>query len=178
MLRLLRRAVALRKAVPEAHESELELWSRLRAAAETTGALEEELTAVQELLARIDVGAQPLDAAELLVRRTHLLFSTGRSFMTVEDMREALRHASADQSSWQYALALAELAHVELWKDKPDAGSHATRALTIARAAGNPRALSYALTANVMASVIKGNSLSALAWGLEAMAAAAQARDF
>ncbi|MDJ0314602.1 LuxR family transcriptional regulator [Arthrobacter sp. H35-D1] len=178
MLRLLRRAVELRHTVPEAQESELELWSMLRVAAEKTGALEVELTAVQELLARTDAGLQPLDVAELLVRRTHLLFSTGRSFMTVEDMRQALRHASADPSSWQYALALAELAHVELWKNDPEARSNATRALAIARAAGNPHALSYALTANVMGSVIEGNSPSDLAWGLEAMAAAAQARDF
>lgn len=178
MLRLLRRAVELHHAIPQAQESEQELWSRLRVAAETTGALEVELTAVQELLARTDADLQPLDVAELLVRRTHLRFSTGRSFVTVEDMREALQHASADPSSWQYALALAELAHVELWKDDPEARSHATRALTIARAAGNPRALSYALTANVMATVINNNSPSALTWGLEAMAAAAQARDF
>ncbi|MGO4385434.1 helix-turn-helix transcriptional regulator [Specibacter sp. RAF43] len=178
MLRLLRRAVVLRRSLPDAPESQQELLTRLRAAAEETGAMEDELEAVEALLVVAGIDARPLDAAELLVRRSHLLFSTGRSFMTIGDMRQAVRLAAVEPASWQYALALAELAHVEVWADKPDAASHAGGALAAARAAGHPRALSYALTANAMAAVNNGYSEAARTFATEARAAAVQARDY
>ncbi|MBG0737946.1 AAA family ATPase [Paeniglutamicibacter antarcticus] len=178
MLRLLRRAVELRGSLPAADENRQDLWSRLRIAAEKTGSHEEELEAVEALLAGIDVATGPLDASELLVRRTHLLFSTGRAFMATKDMREAVRLAATEPTSWQYALALAELAHAGLWHKDPDAQSHADHALAVARAAGNPRALSYALSANAMAAVFAGRTGEALDFATEALAAAVQARDY
>ena len=178
MLRLLRRAVALRSGVPDAAESRQELWSRLRVAAEQTGSMDEELEAVEALLAGTNDGANPLDAAELLVRRAHLRFSTGRSFMEISEMREAVRLAAVEPESWQYALALAELAHVEVWKDEAGAESHAAQALTVARAAGHPRALSYALTANAMSAVVRGSTLEGRTFAAEAISAAARASEF
>lgn len=178
MLRLLRRAVALRSGLPDAVESQQELWSRLRAAAEETGSMDEELEAVEALLAGTGIGERPLDAAELLVRRAHLRFSMGRSFMAIGEMREAVRLAAVEPESWQHALALAELAHVGVWKDEAEAESHAARALTIARSAGNPRALSYALTANAMVAVVGSRAKAARTLAAEAVAAAAEAREF
>ncbi|AIY03696.1 hypothetical protein ART_4097 [Arthrobacter sp. PAMC 25486] len=178
MLRLLRRAVGLRSGLPDAVESQQELWSRLRAAAAETGSMDEELEAVEALLSGPDIGTRPLEAGELLVRRAHLRFSMGRSFMTLGEMREAVRLTAVEPESWQHALALAELAHVGVWKDEAEAESHAVRALTIARAAGNPRALSYALTANSMTALTKGSARRARAFATEGMAAAVQAREF
>ncbi len=176
MLRLLRRAVALRSALPEAAESLQELWSRLRLAAEETGSMDEELEAVEALLA--GAGDRPLDAAELLVRRAHLRFALGHSFMTVEEMREAVRLSAVEPESWQHALSLAELAHVGAWKSEAGAASQAARALTIARAAGSPRALSFALTANAMIAVIGTRAQAARAFATEARTAAGEGRDF
>lgn len=178
MLRLLRRAVALRSGLPDAAESQQELWSRLRAAAEEAGAMDDELEAVEALLAGIDAGANPLDTGELLVRRALLRFSTGRSFLEIGEMREAVRLTAVEPDSWQHALALAELAHVGVWKNEAGAESHAVQALTIARAAGNPRALSYALTANAMVAVVNTRAQEARIFATEAISAAVQAREF
>ncbi|MGO2541378.1 MAG: helix-turn-helix transcriptional regulator [Specibacter sp.] len=178
MLRLLRRAVALRSGLPHVPESLQELWSRLRIAAEETGAPEVELEAVEALLVGTDSAKQPLDAAELLVRRALLRFATGREFISHSQLDRAVQLAGVDPVSWQYAYALAELAHSGLWNDDPEAPTKAAEALTIARAAGNPRALSYALTANSMAALLDGRPEEARILATEGADAAAQARDF
>lgn len=178
MLRLLRRALDLRSSVPEAQESFADLWSRLRAAAEETGSLEEELEAVEALLALPDGGSGPLAEAELLVRRSLLRFSTGKAFLPVEDARRAVLLAAVEPDSWQHGLALAELAHSGLWHDDPEAAACAGQALAIAAAAGNQRALSYALTANAMAAVFADRAPEAIDFAAGGLQAAVQARDF
>ncbi|MGV8897325.1 MAG: helix-turn-helix transcriptional regulator [Rhodoglobus sp.] len=178
MLRLLRRAVALRDQVPEASESTLDLLRRLRAAAAETGAQEEELDAIEALLRGLNPDEHPLTVAELLVRRAQLRLTTGRSFLNVAELSEAVRLASVDETSWQYALALAELAHAELWQDSPDAGAHADRALAVARAAGSPRSLSFALSVNAMAAVFSEHGDQARTFAAEAVDAAMEARDY
>lgn len=178
MLRLLRRAVDLHGVLPDAAESREELWSRLRTAAEQSGAQDEELEAVEALLAGIDSEERPLDAAELLVRRTLLRFSTGREFLSSHQLHLAVRLAGTAPDSWQYAYALAEFAHVGLWRGDPEAEARAAKALAVARQAGNPRALSYALTANSMAALIGGRTAEARVLAAEAAVPAVQARDF
>ncbi|WP_022884441.1 helix-turn-helix transcriptional regulator [Glaciibacter superstes] len=178
MLRLLRRAADLRPALSTADQSTQELLTRLAAAAGAAGAHEEELRAVDALLERSDPGTQPLLVAELMVRRMHLRFSTGRSFLSPDDMREAVRLSGVEPASWQHALALAELAHAGIWQDDADAAENAHRALALAQAAGNPRALSYALSANSMVVFIAGQSQQALSFATAAVAAAALARDY
>lgn len=178
MVRLLRRALTLRARLPDATESFADLWSRLRSAAEDSGAQEDELEAVEALLALVDGGARPLDAAELLVRRTLLRHATGRAFMDLADTRTAVRMAAVAPDSWQYALALAEHAHAGLWHGSPGAAEQAGQALEVSRAAGNPRALSYALTANAMAALDDGRARDCRDLAGKAVAAAAQARDF
>ncbi|MBP2411452.1 DNA-binding CsgD family transcriptional regulator [Arthrobacter stackebrandtii] len=178
MLRLLRRAVALRDQLPGAAESPEALWDRLRAAAEDTGAQEEELEAVEALLEETDSVQRPLDVAELLVRRALLRFSTGREFLARGEMQRAVRLAGTDPGSWQYAYALAELAHAGLWKDDPLAPENALLALAAATDSGNPRALSYALTANSMAALLAGRPEEARALAERAAGPAAEARDF
>lgn len=177
-LRLLRRAVELRSLLPEAPESVRDLLSLLRTAAEESGAQEVELDVVESLLLHIDKGAEPLETAALLVRRVLLGFSTGREFMSPGLVREALQLASTDQTSWQYAYALAEMAHSGLWKDAPEAPAQAAQAVAIAREAGNPMALSYACTARSMAALFAGQKAQAHAFAVEGVLAATQARDF
>ncbi|WP_425863202.1 helix-turn-helix transcriptional regulator [Arthrobacter sp. TWP1-1] len=178
MLGLLRRAVRLHGEVLDPDESKRELWVRLRIAAEVTGVPEIELEAVESLLADTDFTKHPLDAAELLVRRVLLRFSTGREFISRSDLHQAVQLSSSNQQSWQYAYALAEYAHVGLWKDDPEAPALAAMSLAVARGAGNPRALSYALTANSMASLLGGQPERARILAAEAAIAAAEARDF
>ena len=66
------------------------LLRRLRSVAADAGATADELDAVESLLARVDREAQPLVAAELLVRRMHLRDITGQGFIDVDEMREAV----------------------------------------------------------------------------------------
>ena len=178
MLRLLRRALELRNGLPGVPESEPELLERLRAAAALAGANTEELYAIEGLLARTDAEVQPLLAAELLVRRMHLRFSTGRAFLDSADAREAVRLSKTEPASWQHALALAELAHAETWQGDPAAAAHAHRALAVARAAGDPRALTYALAAEAVVAVAARRGDDALAFATEALDAAVAAGDF
>ncbi|MHA6667701.1 helix-turn-helix transcriptional regulator [Homoserinimonas sp. A447] len=178
MLRLLRRAVALRKELPEATPSEQELLLRWRTAAADAGVHEEELQAIESLIDGLSPEKHPLVVAELLVRRMHLRFVTGRAFMNPDEMSEAVRLASAVPRSWQLALALAELAHAESWSGAPGMAAHAEQALALARTAGNPRALSYALSANAVAAIHREHGAEARAFAVEARDAAVQARDY
>ncbi len=72
MLRLLRRALDLLPHQPHPDLTKIDLLRRIQAAAEQTGEQEEELAAVDDLLAIVDRDRQPLLAAELLVRQIHL----------------------------------------------------------------------------------------------------------
>ena len=111
MLNLMRRAVELRGDCQGAAESVADLLWRLRETAEAVGADGDELAAVDALLELTDRVAEPLVASELLVRRMMLRTSTGAGFVEVEDVQVAAELASVAPSSWQYALALAEIAH-------------------------------------------------------------------
>jgi DNA-binding CsgD family transcriptional regulator len=177
MLRLLRRAVELRADVSHAAETEQDLVKRLIAVAAETGAHEEELRAVDLLLDITDPSIEPLLASELLVRRTHLRFATG-GFLWGEDLLEAVRLAAGEPTSWQHAFALAELARAEVWRDGPDAAAMADRALAVARAAGDPRALSYALSAEAMVAVAAERGEEALVFASEALETSLVAHDY
>jgi DNA-binding CsgD family transcriptional regulator len=177
MLRLLRRALDLWPRVPHAGVSRVDLLDRIRVAAERAGAQEEELAAVEELLVLVDRETQPLVAADLLVRRMHLRLSTGRAFAALDDVREAVRISATYPDSAEHALAVAELAHAELWHDEPSGPARAEEAVRLARACGSNKALAYALVADVMRRVIAWDGLG-LREAEEAQAAAAQARDF
>ncbi|WP_162265779.1 helix-turn-helix transcriptional regulator [Arthrobacter alpinus] len=175
---LLRRAVDLHSKIRGPAESRYELLTRLRWATEVTGDPEAELESIEALLADIDFTQQPLDAAELLVRRALLRFSTGREFISRSNLLRAVELSGSNKQSWQYAYALAEFAHVGLWNEDPDAPGLAAEALSVARNAGNSRALSFALTANSMAALLAGHPDEARPLAAEAANAAAQARDF
>lgn len=177
-LRLLRRAVRLRAELPDADVTLDDLLRRLRRAAADAGATADELEAVEMLLERFDAAAEPLDAARLRVRRMHLRFMRGLAFIDVDEMRDAVRLASADTASPEYASALAELAHAELWAGEPEAHQHARLAIGVAREAGDPVALSLALTAGSMAATFAGDETAAVALGQEAIAPALRARDW
>ena len=174
VVRMLRRTIEIGSRAQRHVTTPPELWSRLRAAAERDGDLESELAAVEALL---DSGLGPLEQSELVVRRQHLWFMTGRAFFDRGELARATQLASVDEASWQHAFALAESAHVALWADDPAAASLATRALTLARTTGHPRALAYALTANAMRAVYLSKEADATAWAAEAVECAARAGD-
>jgi len=177
MLRLLRRALALRDEVPDAGISRLDLLQRIQAAAERAGEQDEELAAVDDLLAIVNREDQPLLAAGLLVRRMELRLSTGQEFASLADVREAVRLSSAHPESAVHAWAMGELAHAELWHWVPSGAATADEAVRLARACGSPKALAYALTASVMARCLASDG-GGVADAQEAQAAAAEARDF
>ena len=64
MLRLLRRALDIWPQSPGSQLTPLDLLQRIRGAAEQAGAQEEELAAVDDLLALVDRAAQPLLVAD------------------------------------------------------------------------------------------------------------------
>jgi hypothetical protein len=178
MLKLMRRAVELREGLPDAAESVTDLLWRLRETAEAVAADGDELAAVNALLEVTDRVAEPLVASELLVRRMRLRTATGAGFLQVEDVQVAAELASVAPSSWQYALALAGIAHAGSWTGYPETVRHADTALAIARASGNPRALCYALTASSMVAVNHNRPDVALALATEAVDEAVAAQDW
>jgi DNA-binding CsgD family transcriptional regulator/tetratricopeptide (TPR) repeat protein len=177
MLRLLRRALDLLPQVPDAGVSRLDLLRRIRAAAEQAGEQEEELAAVEDLLAIVDRELQPLLAAELLVRRMELRLMTGREFSGLDDLQEAVRISAPHPDSWEHALAMAELARWELRHNLPSGPARADEAVRLARACGSAKALTYALTAKVLARGVADDN-SGLPEVEEAQQAAVQVRDF
>ena len=177
MLRLLRRALDLLPQVPNAGLSRIDLLQRIRTAAEQAGEQEEELAAVDDLLATADREAQPLLAAQLLVRRMELRLMTGREFSGLDDLQEAVRISAPRPDSWEHALAVAELARWELRHDLPSGLVRADEAVRLARACGSAKALTYALTAKVLARGTTDNN-SGLRDAEEAQQAAVHVRDF
>jgi DNA-binding CsgD family transcriptional regulator/tetratricopeptide (TPR) repeat protein len=182
--RLLRRALSLRPRVADPGLTTLDLLLRIRESTERAGQHEEELAAVEDLLAVIDQNREAALVAELLVRRMHLRFLSGREFFEVGPMRDAVRLAATDRSSPQYALAVAELADAELWHGLRTGPDRAREAVGLARACGSDRALTYALVADVMARIFgeEAHELGEIPAGLaeaeEARAAARRTCDF
>jgi DNA-binding CsgD family transcriptional regulator len=177
MLRLLRRALDLRPQVPDADLTRIDLLGRIRAAAEQAGEQEEELAAVDDLLALVDRDQQALLAAELLVRRMHLQEEMSRASTTVEHALEAFRVSAPYPDSAEHALATAQLALQELWYEAPSGPTRVDKAVRLARACGSAQALAHALIAKVMARLFAGDA-EGLREAQEAQAAAAVARDF
>jgi DNA-binding CsgD family transcriptional regulator len=175
--RVLRRAITLRRNVPATETVDL-LWRRVRSAAADAGAFAEELEAVEALIEITDEAKQPLALSELLVRRMLLRVVAAIEFYSVADMTRAVALASADQSSWQFGLAQAELAHAGLWLEDPSAPVAARLALSIARASQHPTALSYACTSSAIAALAEGRPEAAQRLAAEAVDKAAAGRDW
>jgi len=174
--RLLRRALRLRP--NDADLSAVDLLQQIRRAAERAGREDDELPAVEELLALLDWKAAPLAAAELLVRRTELQFGLGVEFAGLADAREAERLSARHPQSREHALATAGLAGVKLLHRDPSGVAEADQALRLARACGWPRASGYALVAAAMARVLTGDIAGAHAAAVEAQAIGFRTGDF
>jgi predicted ATPase len=145
MLRLLRRALDVWPQVPNPDLSKIDLLRRIQTAAEQAGEQEEELAAVDGLLALVDWDQKPLLAAELLVRQIHLHEQTGRAPSSGYDARAAVQLSAAYPESMAYALAVTELAAEELWDGLPSGRARADEAVRLARACGSAKALAEAL---------------------------------
>ena len=174
-IRLLRRASALSSSDDTVAPGEL--LDRIRVAAERAGDWEEELKAVDDLLAVIDSAAEPGRAARLFARRMQLRQVTGREFAGLADAREAVRISAVVPTSAEHALALSALAHAELWHGVTSGLATAARAVQRARACEDPEALAFALVVGLMASAQTGRneitgSETLVAAGAEAQEAA------
>jgi len=176
-LRLLRLALDLTAVVSVAGITRFDLLQRIRAVAERRGEQEEELAAVEDLLAIVDRERQPLLATELLLRRLNLRQSTGRDVFEIADAAEAVRVSVGHPDSAEHAMAVAHLADIEMWNAKPSGWTRAQEAVDLATAGGSARALAYALTARSMARCLTGDGRG-LADAEQAQAAAVQARDY
>jgi DNA-binding CsgD family transcriptional regulator len=180
MLRLLRRALEL---LPQAGLRDIprqQLLDRIRRAAQRTGAAEEEYQAVEEQLSMVDDVADPLLASELLVRRAQLRLMTGRQFSDLANPSRGVALAAGHPNSAELAMALAELAHQQLWQEVDSGPATAAEAVAVAHRSGSPQALAYALTARVMARVMKltESDPAVTADGMRAQELAFEARDF
>ena len=149
-----------------------------RALASDAGAFVEELEAVEALIALSDPGREPLRLSELLVRRMLLRMVTVTGFCSVEEMSRASELAAVDPRSWQYALAQAELARGQLVGRSASGGSRSERGLAVARAAGHPAALSFALTASAIVRSDAGDHARSRRLAAEAVEVACVARDW
>ncbi|MGH9249366.1 MAG: AAA family ATPase [Acidimicrobiales bacterium] len=177
MLRLLRRALDLLPIAGDPDTSRIDVLRRIQEAAEQAGEQEEELTAIDDLLALVDRDADPLLAAGLLVRLNRLHVETSRAPTDVDDAWAVVRLSAEYPESAEYAMAVAGLAAEEVWDGVPSGPARAEEAVHLARACGSERALAEALIARVMARVFAGDN-GGLAEAEEAQAAAARARDF
>ncbi|HET6694115.1 MAG TPA: AAA family ATPase, partial [Pedococcus sp.] len=176
-LTLLRQAVDLHSRVREALEPLSDLLVRLKDAAAILGEHEVEHAAVEALLDATDESKQPLLVSELLVRREHLRFSTGRGFLRVEPVRRAAELARHWPGSWQYGFALAEVAQASLWADTPDAQDAVAAALEAAQAIDHPRVTAYAFAAAAMGAEFAGRP-GGPALAARGVQAAAGSRDW
>ena len=176
-LTLLRRLVDLRDHVEDVEPSRVEVLGRLWQAAAEHGDHEAEFGAVEALLAEVDERTDALEVAELLVRREHLRFSTGRGFLRVEPVRHAAELTRRWPDSWQHGYALAEVAHASLWADDPGAQDAVADAVAHADRTGHPRVTAYAYAAAAMGAEFANrpgsNRLAAVA-----VSAATRARDW
>ena len=177
-IRLVRHAVQLLPAVTQTAVPRLDLLLRVRKLAERSGDIAAERAAIDDLLAALDPERQPLDTAELIVRRVHLRQMLVEDFAPIDEVSEAVRLGTADPDSWQYGYALAEQARVAVWTADPAASGLAERALAVAEQAGQPRALCYAHTARAMVEVGAGRLSEAVASAQRGREAAAEAKDF
>ncbi|KGN34434.1 hypothetical protein N802_13325 [Knoellia sinensis KCTC 19936] len=176
--RLLRRAIDVRPSVPDAAETLDDLLELLRSAAEAGGAFGDQLVAVNALLERIDETVQPLEAGWLRVQRSRLHTLTGAGTPEPAEALIAVHLTRADPSSWQHAVAQAELVRAMVWADDPGAEAHAKKAVTIARRTGNPHALAFALCARAMVATVQGSSANAVEYAEEAGRVALDAKDW
>ena len=120
---------------------------------------------------------QPLLVCELLVRREHLRFSTGRGFLRVEPVRRAAELSRPWPDSWQHGFALAEVAQASLWADEPDAQDAVSAAVEAAEAIGHPRVTAYAFAAAAMGAELSGRP-GGPALAARGVQGAAEARDW
>ena len=180
-LRLLRRSLDLLPASDAARSTtHSNLLERIRRAAESVGAWEAELEAIEDLLASTDAASEPLRVSALLVRRAHLRLSTGRQFNDLETVTTALDLAALSPRSPAYAMALAELASQQFWLALDSGHDSALRAVEVARTADSAQALAYALVSRVMSAttVSSAPGPDVVADGRRAQELALSERDF
>ena len=176
-LRLLRRALNLQAVVAGAGDTRFDLLQRIRDVAERGSEEEEELAAVEDLLALVERERQPLLATELLLRRMILRESTGRDVYSIANATEAVRVSAGHQDSAEHAIAVSLLAEVEMWNARPSGWARAQEAVDLATAGGSAKALAHALTVRAMARCLAGEG-GGLADAERAQAAAAQVHDY
>ena len=145
-LRLLLRALELDPRVEPRGLSRFELLRRARGVAESTGALDEELSIVEEVLNTADLA--DLVRAEFLLRRIDLRAITQREIRAVPACEAVLALTRRHPTTWQHAQALTRWAdaHLDLLSPPPgEVVSASAAAVMLARKTGHAPTLAIAL---------------------------------
>lgn len=175
--RLLERVLELWEQVPEAAQllgaSHLDLLEETGLVAIDAGDHQRALKLTKAALADLDVEAEPVRAARLLVRRSKLLYNAGTSDGATE-AREAYRLLRAAPPSQERVTLIADVAYALGGVDDEEAGRVAEEAIAAAREVGD---VSAQVSATITYGQVCGGRLSAVE-ALPAMqAAAVRARE-
>lgn len=173
-LRWVESALALRPSLDHAHDSELTLLRARRSAAKACGAIEEEVDAIDRLLAQ-DVAASGPERSELVARRMLLLIALQHAPPGEDDVTALLALTAGHESSWQHAHALAL---ATMWtRDEAVARARLTEALERAERSGNDTAQAWSQAVAVDFAMLTGDSATACELGPRAIASALKVRD-
>lgn len=142
-LRLLRRAQELRPG--------RDLLLRIQGAAEDAGHKADEWQAIDDLLGIVDRDAEPLLAADLLVRRMHLDFELGLQWNVLPVARAAERLAEPFPESREYARTQCAVAYSMMWAGVDEFQARTETAVRLAEAGEWPDVIAYALNVAAMA---------------------------
>ena len=163
-LRLLLRALEVRPSTAGNTYSRFELLRRARRAAQDAGALDDELTIVEDMLTSEDLPS--LVHGELMLRRVRLRGTTQREMYAVAECEAILADTEAHPSSWQHARALSMWVEAKLssrYPPEPAVARASESALAIARNAGHAQTLACALVAEARVRLALGDRAKAVA---------------
>jgi DNA-binding CsgD family transcriptional regulator len=135
-LRLYRRALSLWPDLENPGMSRVDLWERMRAAAEQAGLEPDELETVEALIALLPGDREPLRLGRLMIRRAVLRFFIGIDVPNVDLWRAAVAVTAPYPGSAEHAIATAHLAFAMLAAGDPRGVPVAATALALAESCG------------------------------------------
>ena len=144
-LRLLRRALKLEESLADSGVSRVDLWHRIRAAAQQAAREFDELEAIEALLTMVDPDRDLLARARLYLRRSDLRDSMGFEVACLADRRAAVALTAAHSRSVEHAVASAGLADALLGRGDDAGVDLAHRSFLLARECGSDEAVGNAL---------------------------------
>jgi hypothetical protein len=155
---LYRRALSLWTDLENPEVGRIELWGRVRVAAEQAGLEPDELEAVEALIALVSRDREPLRLGRLISDRGELRTSMGLDGPDVELRRAAVALTSACPTSADHAVTMARLAQAMLWDGDLEGVPTAATALELAESCGDEEAIAEALVPSAMAKFRTGRA--------------------